>query len=628
MPPGVVTITFIRPRGQAEDKTARVKEIAMPPYSDLPDFSSPAPGRGKPLEALIAVAQKQRPATLVIKNAQVFNSFSGGFAPGDVAVEGGYIAGIGEYSGAEERDAAGAYLVPGFIDGHIHLESAMASPLEFARTVAAHGTAAVVIDPHEIANVAGAEGLDYILEATENLPITVYVMLPSCVPASPLEWGGARLPAEDLRPFLAHPRVLGLGEVMNFPGVLNAAPDVLAKLRLVSGRSASLRIDGHSPGLTGPALQAYIAAGIDSDHECSTPAEARERLALGMAVMLREGTAAKNLLELLPAVTEYTAPLCMLATDDIHLGDLMRDGHLNYMVRLAVADGRVPLARILNMASLSAARHFGLRDSGAVAPGLRADFALYPDLENWRPAAVWREGRLVAEGGKCVWAPPMAAAPEDAVPGRERIYNSVHLPDLPPDALKIKATSQKARVIGIVPDQIITEHLVMELPAQDGAWEADPAADIAKLAVVERHRGSGRVAAGLVKGLGLKRGAIASTVAHDSHNLIAAGVNNADMLAAMAALKGMNGGLVVVDNRKVLAALPLPLAGLMSQAPAEEIEAAMHGLHAAAQTLRGGAAGDIFMLLSFLSLPVIPHLKLTESGLVDVDAFKVVDVAV
>ena len=604
----------------------------MSPYSDIPDFSSAASGPGKPLEDLIAVAQRQRSAALVIKNAQVFNSFSGEFVSGDVAVEGGYIAGVGEYSGREERDVGGQYLVPGFIDGHIHLESAMASPLEFARVLAAQGTAAVVIDPHEIANVAGAEGISYILETTENLPITVYVMLPSCVPASPLEWGGARLSAEDLAPFLKHPRVLGLGEVMNFPGVLNAAPDVLAKLRLIAGRGLTgggpLRIDGHSPGLTGPALQAYIAAGIDSDHECSSLAEARERLGLGMAVMLREGTAAKNLMDLLPAVTEYTAPLCMLATDDIHLGELMRDGHINYMVRLAIADGRVPLPRILNMASLNAARHFGLHDSGAIAPGLRADFALYPDLKSWRPALVWHQGQLTAENGKCLWAPPMAAAPADAFPGRERIFNSVRLPALESDTLKIEATSESARVIGIVPDQIVTEHLIMKLPVKNGAWEADPAADITKLAVVERHRGSGHVAVGLVKGLGLVRGAIASTVAHDSHNLVVAGMNNADMLAAMAALKNMNGGLVVVDNCKILAALPLPLAGLMSQSPAEEIEAGMHALHAAAQTLRNGAAGDIFMLLSFLCLPVIPHLKLTESGLVDVDAFKVVNVAV
>ncbi len=602
----------------------------MSPYSDIPDFSSAPAAPDKPLEALIAVAQKRLPAALVIKNARVFNSFSGEFIAGDVAVQGGFIAGIGEYSGRQERDAQGQYLVPGFIDGHIHLESAMASPAEFARVVAAHGTTAVVIDPHEIANVAGAEGLAYILEATADLPVSVYVMLPSCVPASPLEWGGAKLSAGDLAPFLAHPRVLGLGEVMNCPGVLDAAPDVLAKLRLVAEQSRNagggLRIDGHSPGLGGAALQAYIAAGIDSDHECSTLAEARERLGLGMAVMLREGTAAKNLLDLLPAVTEYTAPLCMLATDDIHLGELVRDGHINYMVRLAVSDGRVPLPRILNMASLNAARHYDLRGSGAIAPGLRADFALYPDLENWRPTAVWRQGELTAENGECLWTPAPAAPLPESV--QRKIFHSVRLPRLGPEALKIRATSSKARVIGIVPGQIITEHLILDPPVKDGAWEADPGADIAKLAVVERHRGSGHVGLGLVKGLGLKRGAIASTVAHDSHNLVAAGMNNADMLAAMAALKDMNGGLVVVDSCKVLAALPLPLAGLMSTAPAREIEAGMDRLHAAAQTLCGGGGGkgDAFMLLSFLSLPVIPKLKLTEAGLVDVERFAIVEV--
>ena len=612
----------------------------MTPYTGLSAYAARpgSPGPVRPLEDLIAVARKQRSAELVIKNAMVFNAFTGEFAGGDVAVQGGYIAGIGQYDGAREWDAAGAYLAPGFIDAHVHLESAMASPAEFARVVAAHGTAAVVIDPHEIANVAGAEGLAYILEATENLPLTVYVMLPSCVPASPLEWGGARLTAADLAPFLNHPRVLGLGEMMNFPGVLNAAPEVMAKLRLAldpgegQGRGGHLRIDGHSPGLSGADLQAYAAAGISSDHECSTLAEARERLALGMAVMLREGTAAKNLLDLLPAVTEHTAPLCLLATDDIHLNDLMSEGHINYLVKLAAANGCVPLAAILRMASLNPAQHYDLRGHGAIAPGFRADFALYPDLETWRPGAVWHGGQLVAEAGECVWTPPVSAAPADALAfsqtGRERIFDSVRLPVLGTDDLKIKAAGEKARVIGIVPGQIVTDHLILELPVVNGAWEADPAADIAKLAVVERHRGSGHVGLGLVKGLGLKRGAIASTVAHDSHNLVAAGANDADMLAAMAALGEMRGGLVAVDNGRVLTALPLPLAGLLSDLSAPDIAAAMADLHAAAQTLRDGAAGDMFMLLSFLSLPVIPKLKLTEAGLVDVEAFKVVDVAV
>lgn len=637
-------ITLSGPRGQAPAKPALRKEIAMPPYTGSPVYaglsgSSGSPGSSgpsRPLEDLIAVARKQRPAALVIKNTRFFNAFTGEFASGDVAVQGGCIAGMGQYDGAQEWDAAGAYLVPGFIDSHVHLESAMASPAEYARVVVPHGTSAVVVDPHEIANVAGAEGLAYILEATENLPLTVYVMLPSCVPASPLEWGGARLTAADLAPFLNHPRVLGLGEMMNFPGVLSAAPEVMAKLRLAldwgegqgQGRSAHLRIDGHSPGLSGADLQAYVAAGISSDHECSTLAEARERLSLGMAVMLRQGTAAKNLLDLLPAVTEHTAPLCLLATDDIHLNDLMREGHINYLVKLAAADGRVPLSTILRMAALNPAQHYDLRGCGAIAPGFRADFALYPDLETWRPDAVWYGGELAAQAGECVWMPPASAAPADALPGRERIYNSVRLPDLGPEDLKIRAASAKARVIGIVPGQIVTEHLILELPAVNGAWEADPAADIAKLAVVERHRNSGHVGLGLVKGLGLARGAIASTVAHDSHNLVAAGASDADMLAAIAALGQMRGGLVAVESGRVLAALPLPLAGLLSDLAAPDIAAAMAGLHAAAQTLRNGAAGDVFMLLSFLSLPVIPKLKLTEAGLVDVEAFKVVDVAV
>ena len=597
----------------------------MPSYTNV----STCPGSSKPLEALIAVAQKKRPAAFVLKNARAFNVFTGEFITGDIAVQDGFIAGVGDYSGEVERDAAGAYLIPGFIDAHMHLESVTASPVEFAKAAAAHGTSAVVADPHEIANVAGTAGLEYILAATENLPLTVYIMLPSCVPASPLEWGGAKLLAEDLAPFLAHPRVLGLGEMMNFPGVLSAAPEVMAKLRLAMDRCELFggrpRIDGHSPGLSGKELQAYAAAGISSDHECTTLKEARERLALGMAVMLREGTAAKNLLELLPAVTEHTAPQCLLATDDLHLSELMHDGHINYLVRLAARDGRVSLPAILKMACHNAARHYGLNDRGAIAPGCRADFALYPDLETFRPLAVWHKGELVAADGECLWTRPSGAREAD-FSGRERIYHSVRLSGIDPERLKIKAVGQKVRVIGIVPGQIVTEHLMLEMPAVEGAYEADAAADIAKIAVLERHRGSGHIGLGFVNGLGLARGAIASTVAHDSHNLVVAGMNDADMLAAIGALEKINGGFAVVEEGKVLSAVSLPIAGLMSDAPALEVETAMHKLNTAAQTLRNGRGGDVFMLLSFLSLPVIPKLKLTEAGLVDVEKFEVVDV--
>lgn len=596
----------------------------MPPYSGLPVYSS----FSKPLETLIAVAKKERPAALVIKNARVFNVFSGEFVKNDVAVQGGVIAALGDYSGEAEHDAAGTYLVPGFIDSHVHLESTMACPAEFARIVAAQGTSAVVADPHEIANVAGAAGLEYILAATEGLPITVYITLPSCVPASPLEWGGAKLSAADLKPFLGHPRVLGLGEMMNFPGVLAGTPEVMDKLRLASDRCDIFgwrpRVDGHSPGLSGAALQAYIATGISSDHECTTVEEARERLALGMAVMLREGTAAKNLLTLLPAVTEHTASQCLLATDDIHLPELMDEGHINYLVKLAVRDGRVPLPTILKMASFNTARHYGLSDRGAIAPGYYADFALYPDLESWRPLAVWQRGKLVAAGGECLWTRTLDVE-KTALPGAERIYHSVRPSSLAPDSLKIKAAGKNVRVIGVVPGQIITEHLMLDLPQTDGAYEADVEADIAKLAVLERHRGSGNLGLGFVRGLGLKCGAVASTVAHDSHNLIVAGMNDADMFAGIVALQKMQGGLVVVDGGEVLAALPLPIAGLMSECEAGGIAVDMAKLGTAVQRLRGGLEGDIFMILSFLSLPVIPKLKLTEAGLVDVEKFEIVD---
>ncbi|MDR1921419.1 MAG: adenine deaminase [Candidatus Adiutrix sp.] len=568
--------------------------------------------RAKNLERLIDVAQKREAAELVIKNAKFFNVFTGRFVDGDVAVDGGYIAGTGRYEGLNEFDAAGAYLTPGFFDGHVHIESGMASPGEFARILAACGTTTIIADPHEIANVAGAAGIEYILEATEAAPVNVYVMLPSCVPATPLERGGAKLDAADLARFMDHPRVLGLGEMMNFPGVLSKDPEVMAKLRLAGGR----RIDGHAPGLSGPALAAYAAAGVRNDHECSSAAEASERLALGLAVMLREGSAARNLLHLLPAVTPDTAPFCFMATDDRHPEDLLGQGSINHLVRLAVKDGRLNLSAILKLATLNGPRHFGLTELGAVAPGYRADLALFPDLENFRPARVWKDGRLAAENGRCLYE---AGAVDEG-----KIRAGLKLGPISLDSFKIPARGPHVRVMGLIPGELTTEHLILSPAAVDGCYVAEPEADLVKAAVFERYKGDGRHGLGFLKGLGLKKGALASTVAHDSHNLVVAGANDADMLAAAEEIRRIGGGLAVVENKQVLGSLPLPLGGLMSDRPMEEIRAKLARMQEAARGLGLREGHDPFMTLAFMSLPVIPKLKLTEAGLVDVEKFAVV----
>ena len=571
----------------------------------------------KPIEGLVAVAQRQQKAHLVIKNAEVYNVFTKTFRLAEVAIYGGYIAAIGAgYHGEEEVDAQGALLLPGFVDGHVHIESGMAMPQEYARTLVALGTTTIIADPHEIANVAGIAGIEYMLEATENAPINAYFMLPSCVPASPLEMGGHTLEAADLAHLLAHPRVLGLAEMMNYPGVLAGDAGVMAKLRMAEG----LPIDGHAPALKGDALQAYAAAGIRSDHECLLPEEAQARLENGMAVMLREGSATRNLLSLLAVVNDATVPYCFFATDDRHPEDLEQRGHINHMVRLAQEDGRVSLPNILNMACFNAARHFGLRDIGAIAPGYRADLALFPKNSNWRPSHVWKGGTLAAHNGKALGT--CRAVDESAVRG------TMHLPPLGPQHLRVPATSNKARVIGTITEQVVTQKLVMELPQQAGCFMPDPASDVAKIAVFERHRGSGNVGVAFIRGLGLQQGAVASTIAHDSHNLVVVGMDDASMLLAAEELQRIGGGLAIACEGRVVASLPLPLAGLLSDMPMPELTQSLKAMHRAVRELGLAKGNDPFMTLAFMSLPVIPHLKITERGLVDVDAFTVVPVSV
>lgn len=558
---------------------------------------------------LIAVARSEEPADLWLKNAQVVNVLSAEIHSADVAIYEGRVVGFGPYEARQTIDLEGRYLCPGFIDGHVHLESSMVQPSEFARAVVPHGTTAVVADPHEIANVLGLDGVRYVLEASEGLPLTIYVMLPSCVPATQMETAGAELSAADLATLLDHPRVLGLAEMMNFPGVLFRVPEVLEKIGMAGQRP----VDGHAPGLSGKDLNAYVAAGVRSDHECTTLDEAREKLRLGMHIFIREGTTARNLRDLLPLVTPANARRCSFVTDDRHPEDLLSEGHIDDLVRKAVAQRLDPVIAV-QMASINTAEYFGLRNVGAIAPGYRADLLVVDDMERFGIAQVFAAGQLVAEEGRFL---PLPAE----LPGVP-LESTMHL-DLTALDFTIAAGEGLARVIGVIPGQIITERLIVQVPVKNGQAVADPAQDLLKMAVVERHQNTGNVGLGFVKGFGLRKGAIASSVAHDSHNIVVVGADDTDMRAAVEAVAEMGGGQVVVTDGQVKAQLPLPIAGLMSDQPLEEVRDRIEALTAAAREL-GCVLPDPLMTMSFLSLPVIPTLKLTDKGLVDVEQFAVV----
>ncbi len=552
---------------------------------------------------LIDVGMDRRRADVAFHHARLVDVFTGEVIETDFAVSGGYVVGFGDYDADREVDLQGKFVCPGFIDGHVHLESSMVTPAQFARTVVPLGTTAVVADPHEIANVAGVTGIHYILAATEGLPLRVYVMLPSCVPATPLETSGARLSAQDLAALRSYPRVLGLGEVMDVPGVTGRRPDLLDKLEAFRGGI----IDGHAPGLTGKELNAYVLAGIGSDHESTEPAEALEKLRRGMRLMIREGSVTRNLKSLLPVVTPADARRCLLVTDDRHPNDLLREGHINHAVRMAVAEGLDPVTAI-QMATLNAAEYFRLRDLGAVAPGYRADFQVLADLREFRPLQVYQDGRLAAEGGKMV--------AEVSEYRDQMVTDTVRMAEPRVEQLRLPATGPEADVIGLIPHQIVTRHLRVKAPVVDGAFVADPGHDLQKLAVVERHRASGNVGVGLVSGFGLREGALATSVAHDSHNIVVLGVDDEDMLLAVIAVAEMGGGLAVVAKKRILGTMPLPIAGLMSMRPVEEVDAALRRVREKAHTLGVPEDFDPFMTMSFLALPVVPELKLTDLGLI------------
>ena len=561
----------------------------------------------KKLTARIKAAKGEVSPDLILKNGLVADLFSGEIIRTDVAIFDGIVVGLGDYDGPHLVDASNYHVTPGFMDGHFHIESSMLSPRELARAVLPHGTTSIVADPHEITNVLGSRGFRYILEETEGLPLDFYLMAPSCVPATHLETSGACLETEDLEGFKQERCVLGLAEMMNFPGVTFCDPIVLEKITAYCDRIK----DGHAPLLSGKALNAYISAGIRSDHECTNLAEAREKLRGGMQIMIREGTQAKNLSTLLPLVNAMTLRQCSLVTDDLHPHDIMRYGHLDAVMSLAIAQGLDPLWAIA-MVTINTARYFGLRDYGAVAPGYHADLVLLSSLNPVKVAAVFKNGRQVVDHGKLTADIPASVLHVDVT--------SMHVKPYDKSAFVIPASGRRVRVIDLIPDQILTGAAILEASVRDGRVIQDIERDILKIVVIERHRGTGNIALGLVRGFCLNRGALATSVAHDSHNIICVGCSDADMYAAAREVEAMKGGLAIACDGLITARLALPIAGLMSDRPLAEIGRGWEHIRYKAQQL-GCQLREPFMHLSFLALPVIPELTMTDRGLVDVNKF-------
>lgn len=562
------------------------------------------------LADLMAAARGESPPDLLLRGGTVVDVLSAGLRKADVAIHSGHIVGVGVGGREAVRviDCSGKFVAPGLIDGHIHLESSLVAPWEFARAAALHGTTTVVADTHEIANVCGAPGVRFMAQAVVGSPLDVLLVAPSCVPASPLDTSGAELGPDEVTQMLAWPEVVGLGEVMNYPGVLARDPAVLAKLEAARG----MPIDGHAPGLTGAELQAYVAAGPDSDHECTSLAEAEEKLAAGMWIMMRQGTAARNLAELLPlALDPRGAGRCMFVSDDLAPDGLQEEGHLDRLLRLAVAEGLAAVDAV-RLATINPACRFGLWDRGAVRAGLLADLVVFEDLKSFAIAHVLKRGRAVGE--------LPAATPDVELP-----LDTCHVGDVSEEAFVVDAPTGPVRVIGLLPGQIVTKALHMELPADKGRLRPGPALDVAKVAVIERHGRGGEIGVGFVRGLGLRRGAIAASVSHDSHNLIVAGVDDRCMAGACRAVAEAGGGYAVVPSDATPVVLPLPIAGLMSDQPIGTVTRCLAEVVRAARGL--GCRDDPFAVLSFLALPVIPELRITDRGLVDVARFQHVALA-
>jgi len=558
------------------------------------------------LPEIIAVSRGDATGDLLFTNGRVVNTLTAEIEETDVVVSAGRVAALGPgYQARQTVDLRGRYLLPAFINGHTHIESSHLWIGEYARAVVAHGTAAVVTDLHEVANVAGLWGVEQVVRAASALPLALYLMVPSCVPATALETAGASIGPDDIERALRLEGAIGLGEMMDFPGVIQARPDVLARINAAAGRP----IDGHAPALSGRALNAYLTAGPHSDHESTTLEEGREKLRRGMYLMIREGTTEKNLAALLPLITDSTASRCLFVVDDRSCRDLQEDGDVDAVVRKAIALGLDPL-RAVQLATINAAACFQLPGLGAIAPGYRAHLLVCDDLRSLRPRQVYIDGRLVAEDGKALFVASSEVDP--------RLTHSFNVGVLSRESFVLPAAGSRYPVIEAIPGQILTGRRIEEVPVEGGCVLPDPGRDILKLAVVERHQGSGRVGVGLVSGFGLKRGALASSYAHDSHNIIAVGANDDDIYEAVKQVATMQGGLVVVAGGHSLAALPLPVLGLMSTEPIESVSEGLVAVNAAARSL-GATLDEPFAVLSFLALPVIPSLKLTDRGLVDVE---------
>lgn len=555
-------------------------------------------------QRIIAVAAGREKADLVLKNAKYLNVFSNEFLCGDIAVANGLIAGVGKYDGKTEIDVSGKLVLPGFIDAHIHLESSMVTPAEFAKAVVAHGTTTVITDPHEIANVMGIDGVEYMIQASQNLPIDVHFMMPSCVPATEIDESGAELDCKDIDLYLDNKKVLGLAEMMNYVGVINGDKNVLSKI--VTSQAHHKKIDGHAPELSGNDLNAYIAAGVYSDHECSTFENALEKLRKGQFIMIREGTAAHNLKALMPLLTQQYYSRCMFATDDKHPSDLLYGGHIDYIVKQALKNGADPIVA-LKTATHHAARYFLLNNKGAIASGYLADIVVVDNLENFNVETVFKRGKLVFDGEVKDFSAPTV---DEKL--AEKCFDTFHLNSVTPSSFKVDG---KLGLIGLVGGELLTRNL-------GTADKIDVENDILKIACIERHKGTNHIGVGYVKGYSLKSGAVATSVAHDSHNIITVGCNDDDIAVAVNAIKDSKGGIAVVENGKIKALLELPIAGLMSDEPLTTVNEKLENAKLSAYELGADKSIDPFMTLSFLSLPVIPSLRITTKGVFDAENWK------
>ena len=572
----------------------------------------------KTVKTLIDASMGRTEADLAIKNAKVVDVYNQNVFEATVYVKDGYIIGFdGDRKAEKEFDAEGKYLIPGFIDGHCHIESSHLSPSEFSDAVVPCGTTTVIADPHEICNVAGLDALSYMLKSAENAPLQIFYMFPSCVPATPFEHSGAVLEADSIEKVLDNPKLLGLGEMMNYPGIINADDSVLAKLECAYKRGKS--IDGHAPSIVGQGLDAYILTGITNDHECETPAELKEKIRKGMYVLLRQGTACKNVLNLLPGVDESNYRRTMFCTDDRQPQSITREGHINYAVNLAIGAGLDPI-KAITIASLNASECFSLHDRGAIAPGKRADFFLSDSINEIKPTEVFIGGKLSGKNGKAVIKAPHVTP--EGVSGR------MDIKDFSKSRLSLKLKSDRVRIIDIIPGGVVTgkgEAAVKR--SADGEWIHDPDDDILKLAVIERHHGTGNVGVALIRGYGMKHGAVATSIAHDSHNIIVIGDNDDDMFSAVKDLEAMGGGITIFKDGKKLGSHPLEIGGLMTDLPLERVTECLDELHAIAdKELKVNKEIDPFMTLCFMALPVIPSYKLTDCGLFDVTTFSFVDI--